>query len=421
MSIFALVDCNNFYVSCQRVFDPKLQNRPVVVLSNNDGCIISRSNEAKQLGIPMGAPYFQYRALCEKNKVAVFSSNYELYGDMSQRVMTSLRHFCSDIEVYSVDEAFLRLDSIPGELNSFCTTIREKTLQWTGIPVCIGIGPSKTLAKAANYIAKKQKISSGVLDLTSPLIQDAILSQLEVNHIWGVGHQLTSKLQRLGITTAQHLRDSPPSRIRKLFGVTLERTLWELRGIACQNLEKSKMNKNIISSRSFGKSLTKLADLEEAISHYAGTACAKLRKQQAKAQGIYVFLENNLFDTHDKPYKNGVACGLSHPSADTRLIIQTAKRLLKRIYLPYLNYKKAGIMLMDILPDNIIQNDLLIDLRNMTKQDLLMQTIDAVNKKMGRQSLFIAAEGVSQEWKMRAHQKSGRFTTQWSELLSVKA
>lgn len=421
MSVFALVDCNNFYVSCQRVFDPKLQNRPVVVLSNNDGCIISRSNEAKQLGIPMGAVYFQYRPLCEKNNVAVFSSNYELYGDMSQRVMTCIRHFCPDIEVYSIDEAFLCLDAIPGEPSSFCAMIHEKVKMWTGIPVSIGIGPSKTLAKVANKITKQQKISNGVFDLRDPQMQDAVLSEFEVNDVWGVGQRLTKKLARLGITTAQYLRDSPPAKIRKHFGVTLERTLWELRGVACQNLEKFKMNKNIVSSRSFGKSLIELTDLEEAVSYYTAIACVKLRKQRAKAQGIYVFLQNNIFNTHEKSYNNGILHGLSYPSADTRLIIQTAKRLLKKIYIPHLHYKKAGVMLMDILPDNICQYDLLINTRVQDKSDRLMQTLDEVNNKMGRQSLFIAAEGISPGWKIRAHRKSGRYTTQWSEILSIKA
>ncbi len=419
MTVFALVDCNNFYVSCQRVFNPALENRPVVVLSNNDGCIIARSNEAKELGIPMGAPYFKYRPFCEKNKVFVFSSNYELYGDLSQRVMTSLRHFCPELEVYSIDEAFLRLDSVGGDLKEFCAVIREKIKMWTGIPVSIGIGPTKTLAKAANRIAKRKTLC-GVFDLRAASVRDAILAQFEVIDLWGISHQSSKKLAKLGITTAAQLRDSPADRIRRHFGVVGERLMMELNGISCLGMENVKPRKNIISSRSFGKVVTDLVELEEAVSHYASIAGVKLRKQQSRAQGVYVFLQTGLYHSGETPYSNGIFSGFAQPSADTGFIIQVAKKLLKKIYIPDLRYKKAGIMLTDIVPNTYQQYDLLIGADSRDKKDRLMQTLDIINDRMGRQSVFLAAEGIHQPWRINAERKSARFTTQWQDILTIQ-
>jgi len=419
MSVYALVDCDHFYVSCQRLFDPALEKRPVVVLSNNDGCVISRSPEAKKLGIPMGAPYFKYRRLCEQNKVVVFSSNYELYGDLSQRVMTSLRQFCPDIEVYSIDEAFLRLDGFSHlDLTDYCTKIAGKIKMWTGIPVSIGIGPSKTLAKAATHLAKKN-YQEKVFDLRNPSVQDSVLAQIDVNDVWGIGHRLTQKLTRLGITTAQQLRDSPTNQIRQKFGVMVERTLLELNGIACFSLETDQPKKTIISSRSFGHPVNQLTELEEAISHFAAIACAKLRKQQSKTHSIYVFLQTNLFSLRETPYSNGIMHGFAEPCAHTDAVIQAAKKILKQIFIPGLGYKKAGVMLMNIIPAARRQHDLFIDPCSQDKKNHLMQVIDTINDRMGRDSIFMAAEGVHRSWRMQANLKTASFTTHWHDILTI--
>ena len=300
MSLFLLIDCNNFYVSCQRIFNPALEKKPVVVLSNNDGCIIARSNEAKKLGIPMGAPYFKYRPLLIKHEVIVFSSNYELYGDISNRIMNILRDCCADVEVYSIDEAFLRMESTHSNLMDFCLNIRRKIKMWVGVPVSIGIGPSKTLAKVANIIAKRQNLS-GICDLTDPQFQNQILSELDVVDVWGIGHRLANKLNQLGIYNARQLRDAATHEIRKRFGVTVERTVLELRGVACLALQHFQPRKNIISSRSFSQVLQNIVDIEEAISQFVATAkrdktpnkILKLREFMCFCKRIYLLKMNS--------------------------------------------------------------------------------------------------------------------------------
>lgn len=253
MSIYALVDCNNFYASCERVFNPQLEKKPVIVLSNNDGCIVARSNEAKALGLPMGAPYFKFEKMCLEKNVFVFSSNYELYGDISNRVMQVLQHFCPEIEIYSIDEAFLQLDKFSiWNLTNLMFEIRKKVKYWTGIPVSIGFGPTKTLAKIANKIAKKQS-TSGVFDLCDEKIREDILANFLLEDVWGIGNRLSTRLNDLNIYTAKDLRDSNPKRMRKHFGVVIERIVQELRGSPCLTLESAQPRKQICSSRSFGK------------------------------------------------------------------------------------------------------------------------------------------------------------------------
>ena len=295
MKIFALVDCNNFYASCERVFDPRLKERAIVILSNNDGCIVARSNEAKSLGIPMGIPVFKQKAVIKKHNVAVFSSNYQLYGDMSKRVMDSLGLFTPDMEVYSIDEAFLRLDYLePRNLHEYCKTIREKVLQWTGIPVSIGIGPTKVLAKIANHVAKKQT-DVGVFDIRCQQKQDEILKSLNVDKLWGIARGWSERLNSIGIYKASELRDASPPIIRKHLSVVGERILRELKGQSCIDLEAIQPKKNIMSSKSFGKPLTKKESIEEALSNYAARACEKLRKQNSRAQAVHVFIKTNGF------------------------------------------------------------------------------------------------------------------------------
>ena len=418
MKIFALVDCNNFYASCERVFDPSLKNRPVVVLSNNDGCIVARSNEARALGIPMGVPFFESKAVIKKHNVAVFSSNYQLYGDMSQRVMDSLRRFAPDMEVYSIDEAFLRLDHLqPRNLVDYCATLRAKVMQWTGIPVSIGIGPSKVLAKVANRVAKKQT-DDGVFDIRSQQAQDEILKTLDVEKLWGIAGRWADRLSRIGIKKASELRDASPTIIRKHLSVVGERILRELKGQSCIDLEDIQPRKNIMSSKSFGTLLTQKEPMEEALANYAARACEKLRQQNSRAQAVYVFVQTNGFRKTDRQYNNALTCPLTVPTSDTRLIIEAAKFCLSRIYKPGYRYKKTGIMLLDLIPASLEQKHLFVDC-DQRPGDHLMDLVDRINKDHGPDTLFFGAQGVTREWKMRCGSRSPRYTTQWDELLRV--
>ncbi|MFT3742446.1 MAG: Y-family DNA polymerase [Gammaproteobacteria bacterium] len=421
MTTFALVDVNNFYASCQRVFDPSLEGRPVVVLSNNDGCIVVRSNEAKLLGIPMGAPYFKYRDFCNAHQVKVFSSNYALYNDMSQRVMTILRQSCPNMEVYSIDEAFLCLDDLgQQDLMAYCQGIRSQVLQWTGLPVSVGIGKSKTLAKVANYFAKRHT-KSGVYDLRDSSLQTELLKQFPVDEIWGIGRQLTRKLSALGINTAEQLCEAPIKQIRKQFGVTLERTVLELKGISCLPLEAVQPEKNIMASRSFGRPVQELSELENAVSCHVATACQKLRAQHSKAQGVYVFLRTSPFNTEQSFYQQGVQATFIQPTNDTSLVIKTAKHCLKKIYSNQYRYQKAGILLMDLIPENICQGDLWLDQEVFRRKQELMQALDTINQKMGRHTVFMAAQGIPAKhtWQMRADLKSPAYTTNWQQILRI--
>ena len=419
MKIFALVDCNNFYASCERVFDPSLKDRAIVILSNNDGCIVARSNEAKSLGIPMGTPVFKQKAVIKKHNVAVFSSNYQLYGDMSKRVMDSLSLFTPDIEVYSIDEAFLRLDYLqPRNLHEYCKTIRAKVLQWTGIPVSIGIGPTKVLAKIANHVAKKQT-DVGVYDIRCQQKQDTILKSLDINKIWGIARSWSERLNNMSIYNASELRDASPSIIRKHLSVVGERILRELKGQSCIDLEAIQPKKNIMSSKSFGKPLTKKEPIEEALSNYAARACEKLRKQNSRAQAVHVFIQTNGFRETDSQYNNAITHTLTTPTSDTRIIIEAAKLCLSRIYRNGYLYKKVGIMLMDLIPTSLEQKQLFVDF-NHHPGDHLMNLVDRVNKDHGPDTLFFGAQGVTREWKMRCGLRSPRYTTQWAELLVVR-
>lgn len=416
--IFALVDCNNFYASCERVFDPGLRHRPVVVLSNNDGCIVARSNEAKALGIPMGAPYYQYKPLIQKHGVAVFSSNYQFYGDMSHRVMESMRMFVPDMEVYSIDEAFLRLDGFCSrDLNEYARQMRHKVGMWTGIPISIGIAPTKTLAKIANHYAKKHT-TSGVYDMREIDRQETIMQTLPVEELWGISHRWGKKLRQHGITTALQLRDADPKFIRKHFSVVGERIVHELRGFSCLDLEEIQPKKNIMSSKSFGKVVTDRDQVEEALSNYAARACEKLRKQHSKAQGIYVFLRTNRFRQQDAQYHNGVTLGFTVPTSDTGLVIAAARYCMRRIFRQGFRYHKCGLMLMDLIPETQKQEHLFAAI-DTSKRDHLMQVLDTVNRQMGPGTLFHAAQGTKRDWQMRCDNRSKRYTTKWHELAQV--
>jgi DNA polymerase V len=415
MPIFALADCNNFYVSCERVFRPSLDNKPVVVLSNNDGCIISRSNEAKALDIPMGAPYFKYKQLCQDEGVEVFSSNYQLYGDMSNRVMSSFKELIPEVEIYSIDEAFFRLDKIANvDLIKYNEFVKSKIKEWTGIPVSIGIGPTKILAKVANRVAKKR--NSGVFDIRGIEVQDLVLKELDVDDIWGVGKRMAVSLRERGITNAYQLKSTDNKFIRKLFGLVGERIVLELRGIACFSLEDSpEPRKNICSSRSFGRPVTKLNELEEAISDYGARACEKMRAQASKAQGINVFIQTYWYNKKVEYYSNAESYWFELPVDDTSLIIKRAKSLLQNIFKEGLSYKKVGITLLNLSDKSHTQRNLFLS-QDSTSKEQVIRVIDQINRKQGKRTVFFAAQGTNREWQMRCDNISPCYTTKWSDL-----
>ncbi len=419
MSIFALVDCNNFYASCERVFNPRLIGRPIVVLSNNDGCVIARSNEAKDLGIPMGAPYYQHKSFIEKNNVKVFSSNYQFYGDMSQRVMKSLSMMLpnQDVEIYSIDEAFLRLDGFAmRDLFDWALEVRNNVLQWTGIPTSIGIAPTKTLSKIANHIAKKQT-ESGVFDLRDIDLQEYIMADLPVEELWGISHRWGKKLRSLGISTALQLRNTDPKFIQKKLSVVVERMVYELQGLSCLDLEKQVPKKSIMSSKSFGTLLDKLEPIEQALSTYAVRVCEKLRQQGSKAKSLYVFLQTNPFRVDQHQYRNSLKFEFDLPTSDTAVIIRVAKTLLKQIYKYGYYYHKCGIMLFNLVSEEYQQGHFFTP--QDSSRDSLMKSIDIINESMGRETIFYAAQGVNQNWKMKRNNLSPRYTTNWEELVKV--
>ena len=417
--MFALVDCNNFYVSCERVFNPFLINKPVVVLSNNDGCIIARSNEAKALNIPMGAPFHIYRDFINAHKVKVYSSNYPLYGDMSNRVMTSLSYFNSNLEVYSIDEAFVKFNqNIKNGINDDIIEIKKNIFKWTGVPVSIGLGPTKTLAKIANTLAKKNN-HYGIFDLTSKTKQDEILQNINVESIWGISRRWGSKLRMIGIGNALQLRDSSPRRIRKYLSIVVERIVYELRGVACLDLNEILPKKNIMCSRSFANTITDKAILKQSVMDYAIRACEKMRNQNTRTQSVYVFLKTNKFNKGNQHHE-GVVFGLNTPCSDTSEIIKLAAAAVDRIYKSGYQYQKAGIMLLDLISADINQYDF-FESTNYSSSDKRMQVIDSLNKKFGSGTISNGRVGLKNKkaWDNKKYYLSPRYTTQWDELPHV--
>jgi DNA polymerase V len=418
MPVFALCDANNFYASCERVFNPALENRPVAVLSNNDGCIIARSNEVKALGIPMGAPWHQYKALCAQHQVTVFSSNYALYGDMSARVMRCLATFTPNIEIYSIDEAFLLLNGFESShLVRYAEEMRQIVRQWTGIPISVGIGPTKTLAKIANLIAKK-RTTSGVFDLCDRTGQDHVLPTITVGEIWGIGRRWAAKLKGLGIHTAADLREAKPAVIRQELNVVGEHIVHELRGIACLELEAIEPKKTLMVSRSFRHLVIAEPILLEAISAYAARASEKLRQQRSHCGGLSVFLQTNQFRPSPQ-YKNSCVWSFDCVTNDTREIMHAARRCLSALFKPGFEYHKCGVMLLDIAPDTFIQNNL-FQPKDHQRCDALMATIDRINQRMGSGTLRFAAQGMRGDWQMKQQWRSPRYTTRLKELPKVK-
>ncbi len=430
-SCIALVDCNNFFVSCERVFNPKLLGVPTVVLSSNDGCIIARSEEAKKLGIPMGAAAFKYQKLLKEHNVHVYSSNFELYSDMSARVMNILADSAPSIEIYSIDEAFIDLTSIaPEERFAYAQALRARVTQWTGIPVSFGLAPTKTLAKVANDIAKavsrgkpKPGIglqSPGVCYLDTPSAIDAALKYLPVGDVWGIGYRYANKLKGYNIHTVAKLLTMPDEWIRKHMTINGLRTVWELRGTPCISLEEIKApNQTIIKSRSFGIPVRTLPSLKEAVATYATIAAETLREQKQLCGGICVWLQTSWFVAEEHRYFNSETHIFPLPTAYTPTMIAAATSLVEQMYRSDFAYKKAGIMLVDLSPMDPAQLPLFIATDDVPKQTNAMHAVDAVNNKWGSHTVYFVASGVDQHWKSNRQLRSQRFTTQWDELLRV--
>ncbi|OZA06927.1 MAG: DNA polymerase V subunit UmuC [Methylophilaceae bacterium 17-44-8] len=419
----ALIDVNNFYVSCERVFNPKLINKPIVVLSNNDGCAVARSNEVKALGVGMGAPWFKFKDLAKQHGIIAYSSNYALYADMSNRVMSILRQFSPDQEIYSIDESFLDLTTFRSrDLIAYGQKMRKRILRWTGLPVCVGIGSTKTLAKLANHCAKKRTQFNSVCNFNTmhEIELNEILSEIAVGEVWGVGRKLAPKLNALGIHTVLDLKQADPEQLRQQFSVVMEKTIRELNGTVCIEMEEiAPPKKQILSSRSFGHPVRDYQSLAESITLYMSRAAEKLRKQQSYAGSVYVYIRTSPFREQDMFYSNGMTIPISSPTNDTMQLVNVALWILKRIYKPSFDYAKAGVMLGELVPAQGVQSDLFSMGQTSPKSANLMLAMDAINKKMGKESIKLASEGFTRTWKMKQENKSPAYTTNWEELIRV--
>lgn len=430
--VFALVDCNNFYASCEKLFDPKLRDVPIVVLSNNDGCVVARSAEAKALGVPMGVPWHQIQDMARRYRIQAFSSNYSLYADMSNRVVEVLSRFSPAVEVYSIDESFLGLSGLQRQdangLMGYGQRIRQTIAQDLGLAVCVGIASSKTLAKLANHCAKKGLAgTAGVCDfgrLTAAEL-DQLFGEIEVGEVWGVGRKISARLQDMRINTVKALRDADPTLIRNRFSVVLERTVRELRGESCLEFEELVPAKQqIMNTRSFGQYVYELEDLREAVAHHIAKAAEKLRSQGSVAGAVQVMIRTNPFSVKEPQYQRAVTVPLPEPSDDTRVLTRWALRVLGRIYQPGYAYQKAGVMLLELQQRDQQQVDLFSNTASAKRSSELMQTLDAINARWGAGTLRVSTEGDRQKepvWRMRREKLSPAYTTCGNELPVVLA
>lgn len=420
--MFALVDCNNFYASCERAFNPKLRGRPIVVLSNNDGCVIARSAEAKALGIDMGGPYFKIKEILTRHNVAVFSSNYTLYGDMSARVMETLSQFSPDMEIYSIDEAFLGLKGF-NDLPAHAEKIRATVRQWTGIPVSVGIAPTKTLAKLANQTAKKNAAYNGSCVLDTPATWLPILAKFEVRNIWGIGGQYAKMLQGHGVDTALKFAQLPDTWLRKNMSVVGLRTAQELRGISCIELElHADPKKGITVSRSFGRRITAYTELQEALASYVSRAGEKLRRENLQAKHMLVFMHTSPHATDkvkDPFYAPQMSFALPQHTNYTPELVHYAVWSLRKMYKPGYRYMKCGVILTDLVETGKATLDL-FDTRDTGQQAELMKAMDKLNSRWGQRTAFYAASGVKREWVGASSLRSRNFTTDWNSLMQVR-
>ena len=420
--IYALIDCNSFYCSCERVFRPELARTPIVVLSNNDGCVVSRTPEAKALGIKMGVPWFQIRQAFEAAGGMAFSSNYALYGDLSERVMTVIEGLVPALEVYSIDEAFAELTGVTGDLEALGRDIRAQVLACTGIPTGVGIGPTKTLAKLANYAAKRwQKQTGGVVDLRCPERRAKLLAVTPVDEVWGVGRKLTERLAAMEIKTAADLANADAWSLRKQFNVLLEKTARELRGTACLELDgPAPPKQEICCSRMFGQRLRELPPIREAVATYAARACEKLRAQGSVCKRVRVSIRTGMFNPDEPKFARGVLCELPYPTDDTRLITQAALAGLEQVYREGYSFAKAQVLLVDLCQRGEFTDDLFAESQPAASEKV-MAVLDAVNAKWGRGTLRPGIVPPTPAWGMRREMMSQSFTTRLDQLWTVRA
>ena len=419
--IFALVDCNNFYASCEKLFRPDLADTPVVVLSNNDGCVVARSKEAKALGIKMGIPIFKIQAQIRQHGIQVFSSNYSLYADMSDRVMRTLEDMAPKVEIYSIDEAFLDLTGMQSAISlvDFGQQVKHTIDRWIGIAVCVGIAPTKTLAKLANHAAKKYPATQGVVDLTDRNRQRKLLALTPVEDIWGVGRRLSVRLQAMGINTALDLANTSAKLIRQQFSVILERTVRELNGESCIALEQiPATKKQIICSRSFGTRVTSLVQMRQAVCQHATRAAEKLRKERQQAKLLSVFIRTSPYQNNTPQYSNALTAELPRPSNDTRDLIQLSIRLLDQLWRDGYDYAKAGVVLSDFYDIGTYQVGLFDQPSAHTNSRQLMHVVDEINHS-GRGKVFFARQGIKKDWAMKREHLSPAYTTRWNGLIRV--
>lgn len=411
--LFGLVDGNNFYASCERVFDPRLRGKPVVVSSNNDGCAIARSQEAKALGVKMGQPIHEVPAPVRRQLI-IRSANFGLYGDMSGRVVAVLRDLFPQVEVYSIDESFVSFEGVRDPL-ALATEARRRILQWTGIPCCVGLGTTKTLAKAGSKMAKGT--SHGVVQVAR-----SMLDSFAVEDVWGVGRKFTARLVTEGILTAGALARADPETLRARYGVVLSRTQMELNGQPCSDfVEAEPQRKELVVSRSFGREVTELADLSQAAATFAIRACEKLRARSLKANGVWVWVNTNPFKPDQPQYHPSQAFNLIRPTSDTREVLFVVQGLLKAMHRPGCAYKKAGVGLLDLVDSNVVQGDLFSP-QDEPRACKSMEVMDAINKRFGRGSLGMASSGwkAKPAWGMRQENLSPAYTTRWSDVLRVR-
>lgn len=421
--MFALVDVNSFYASCETVFRPDLQGKPVVVLSNNDGCVVACNAEAKNCGVQMGGPYFKQKELFHHYGVTAFSSNYELYADMSERVMTTLEEICPSVEKYSIDEAFCYFSDVHNcrNLAELGRHIRATLLLYTHLTVGVGIAPTKTLAKLANHAAKKWQIrTGGVVDLSGVDLQRKLMAKLAVSEVWGIGRRISKKLDAMGIKTTLQLAETDIRFIRKNFSVVLERTVRELRGESCLGFEEFVPTKQeIICSRSFGERLTEYEHMRQALCSYAARAAEKLRAEHQYCRHISAFVKTSPFSANERYYGNQAMVKLLTPTQDTRDIIAAATCCLNGIWRNGLHYQKAGVMLGDFFSQGVAQLNLFDENPPRANSEALMQVIDDINNKKGKGTLYFTGQGIEQPWKMKRAMLSPRYTTRYSDLLRV--
>lgn len=419
----ALIDANNFYVSCERVFNPSLREKPVVVLSNNDGCAVARSNEVKALGVKMGEPWFRLRDLAEQHGIIALSSNYALYADMSQRMMTLLGSFSPHQEVYSIDECFLDLGNRQ-DVTPIGQVMRQEVANCLGLPVCVGIGATKTLAKMANHVAKKRPVYAGVCNFNTMAIEalERLLAEINVAEVWGVGGRGAEKLYAIGITNVLQLRRADAQRLRKQFSVVMARIVQELNGVSCLALETiAPPRQQIQSSRSFGQSVHEQEELAEAVLTFLRRGIRRLRRQELVAGAVHLFIQTNPFREREPQYRQGITMPVPNPTSDELRLARIAVQGLALIYKPGYAYHKAGVLLMELEGTASRQGDLFADPLAEGKSTALMAALDAMRQRFGSDIIRVAGEGVRQRWAVKSANRSPRYTTRWAEIPTVFA